>query len=167
MGSHVCTCTATLCQEFIPVLLLKHLPPFLFSVFFNKLAVSISITLPYAYMCNGHHVYELIALLMLFVCLQISLVVLSLQQNSYLKICPFSCALVAGDFQNQKMHLRRSRHKMSQDAGPRSAREGLVPTYSTATPHLMGGRSAEADSLTLPKHVASQSCSRRELVVPV
>lgn len=44
-------------------------------------------------MCNGHHLYELIALLMLFVCLQKLLVVLSLQQNSYLKICPFCCAL--------------------------------------------------------------------------
>lgn len=44
---------------------------------------------PYSYMCNAHHLYELIALLMLLVCLQILLVVLFLQQNSYLKTCRF------------------------------------------------------------------------------
>lgn len=64
-----CVAMYTLCQEFISVLLLRSLPPFLFSVFFNKLAVYVSVTLPYAYMCNGHHAYGLVALLMLFACL--------------------------------------------------------------------------------------------------
>lgn len=58
---------------------LKHLPSFVFSVFYNKLAVKISVTLPYACMCNGHQLYEPIVLLILFVCLQILLIILSLQ----------------------------------------------------------------------------------------
>lgn len=45
---------------------------------------------PYSYMCNAHNLYELIALCMLLVCLQILLIVLFLQQNSYLKTCWFS-----------------------------------------------------------------------------
>lgn len=44
----------------------------------------------YSYMCNAHNLYELIALLTLLVCLQILLIVLFLQQNSYLKTCWFS-----------------------------------------------------------------------------
>lgn len=90
-----CVAMYTLCQEFISGLLLKSLPPFLFSAFFNKLAVYVSVTLPYAYMCNGHHAYGLVALLMLFACLHCWL------------YCPYNkrvtgkfipCALVTGDF---------------------------------------------------------------------
>jgi len=88
-------------------------------------------------MCNGHRLWELLALLMLFVCLQTLMVVLSLQQNSQLKICPFSCALMTSDFHNLKMHLRGSRHRVFLDVGARFASEAFVSTGSAASPGLV------------------------------